>query len=455
MGVDRCLLNQAKAGYEASFAPGLPMLIPISRRQVLAGTALAVTCLNLPTRAQSPNVAADGFRVLRARPGTAVLHGEGRPPTPIWGYDGTAPGPVLRVKRGEELRVRLVNELPEPTAVHWHGVRLPNAMDGVPLLTQEPVAPGASYEYRFRPPDAGTFWYRPAGNATKQAGRGLRGALIVEETAPVAVDRDVLMVFEDWYLPDSRIALPGGGHLTVNGAPAFELLARPNERLRLRLLNAAVRRMLTLRLERHAPLVMAIDGQPAEPFPARDSRVMLGPGNRVDLLVDLTLSAGERAPILVEDGGGGGPIASVTYAGEPARAAPLPEPRPLPPNPLPERLDLRNASRHDLPLDAFAPLAAPLHQRPPLFTVRRGRTVVLAFVNRAEFPLCVHVHGYHFRLLDRLDDGWKPYWLDTLTLPARQTDRVAFIADNPGKWLIETQPFASAHAGAAAWFGVT
>jgi FtsP/CotA-like multicopper oxidase with cupredoxin domain len=80
--------------------------------------------------------------------------------------------------------------------------------------------------------------------------------------------------------------------------------------------------------------------------------------------------------------------------------------------------------------------------------------VVLTFSNRADVAQSVHVHGHAFRLLDRLDDGWKPYWLDTLTLGARQTDRVAFLADNPGKWLIGAQPLA-AQRGTAAWFAVT
>jgi FtsP/CotA-like multicopper oxidase with cupredoxin domain len=115
---------------------------------------------------------------------------------------------------------------------------------------------------------------------------------------------------------------------------------------------------------------------------------------------------------------------------------------------------LRTASRHDLPLDTFAPLPAPLDRQPPLFSVRRGRPVVLALTNRTEFAQAVHVHGCHFRLLDRLDDGWKPYWLDTLPLAAKQTDRVAFLADNPGKWLIETFPLATGQAVAAAWFAV-
>src|SRR5262249_15322272 len=195
------------------------MMLPspaLSRRRLLAG--LAVTCVRVPAFAQG--APADGFHTLRAYQNTTTLPGRG--PTPIWRYDGI--GPALRVKRGEELRIRLINDLPDPTAIHWHGVRLPNAVDGVPHLTQAPVAPGSSFDYRFRPPDAGTFWFRPAGNASAQMGRGLRGALIVEETTPVAVDHDLLLLLEDW---------PGAA-VTVNGAADVELAVRANERLRLR-----------------------------------------------------------------------------------------------------------------------------------------------------------------------------------------------------------------------------
>ena len=102
--------------------------------------------------------ASDAFRLLRAHPAGASASGA----DPALRYDGSLPGPTLRAKRGEELRVRLVNALAEPTGVHWHGVRLPNAMDGAPPLTQPAVEPGASFDYRFRPPDAGTFWYHAA-----------------------------------------------------------------------------------------------------------------------------------------------------------------------------------------------------------------------------------------------------------------------------------------------------
>ena len=119
---------------------------PVSRRWFI-GAGAAIACYGPPPGATA-QPAADGFRLLRARalPSTGL------------GYDGIAPGPTLRVRRGDELRVRLVNDLAAPTSVHWHGIRLPNAMDGVPQLTQPAVAPGASFDYRFRPPDAGTFW---------------------------------------------------------------------------------------------------------------------------------------------------------------------------------------------------------------------------------------------------------------------------------------------------------
>jgi FtsP/CotA-like multicopper oxidase with cupredoxin domain len=416
----------------------------MSRRQVLA--SLAVSSLDLPAFAQPQGGSQDGFRTLRAYQNTIALPNGGS--TAVWSFDGTATGPALRIKRGEELRIRLINDLPEPTALHWHGVRVANAMDGVPDLTQPPIAPGKSFDYRFRPPDAGTFWYRPAGNAAAQTGRGLRGALVVEESAPVAVDRDVLLVFEDWPF---AAATP----LTVNGAADAPLAVRTNERLRLRLINATVARALVLRIERHAPRVMAIDGQPAEPFLARDGRVALAPGNRADVFMDMLLDRGERATILLEEAGAQRVIARFDYGGEPARATPLAEAPPLPPNALPERLDLRSASRHDVPLDGFVALPAPVHERAPVFSVRRGRVVVLALGNRTELTQTVHLHGHHMRLLDRLDDGWKPYWLDTLTIPARQTDRVAFLADNPGKWLIEAQALNDKRPRTAAWFAVT
>ena len=115
-----------------------------------------------------------------AAPRSFRLTGNASAVTAGWGYDDAFPPPTLRVRLGDTLRVRLINRLPEHTSIHWHGIRLPNAMDGVPYLTQPPVEPGAEFVYEFRPPDAGTFWFHPHCNSIEQIGRGLMGVLVVE-----------------------------------------------------------------------------------------------------------------------------------------------------------------------------------------------------------------------------------------------------------------------------------
>jgi FtsP/CotA-like multicopper oxidase with cupredoxin domain len=413
------------------------------------GFGVAVTSFVLPVRGRAAS-RSPGPIVLRAHTGSASLQGDGKPPIPIWSYDSGAPLP-LRVKRGEELFVRLVNDLPEPTAVHWHGVRVPNEMDGVSQLTQAPIPSGTSFDYRFRPPDAGTFWYHPAGALAEQSIHGLRGVLIVDEAEPVAVDRDALLVLEDW---------PGAagtpeGLLTANRAPGIEIPVCANERLRLRFANLTTGRPLTLRIDGHATWVMAIDGEPSEPFLARTGSVNLGPGNRVDVFIDAALAPGTRAPVTVVDGHNEVALAHLVYQGEPPRPLLPDDPKSLPSNPLPERLEFRGALRANVPLDAPAQPAPPLPERPALFNVPRGRVVMLALSNQTQVRQTVHVHGHHFRLLDRLDDGWKPFWLDTIMVDAGRTDRIAFLADNPGQWLIAWQALAPSSGRNTTWFNAT
>jgi FtsP/CotA-like multicopper oxidase with cupredoxin domain len=348
---------------------------------------------------------------------------------------------VLRIKQGDELKIRLVNELSEPTTIHWHGVRVPNTMDGTLNITQSKVEIGANSDYRFKAVDAGTFWYR-AGTALPA--RGLYGALIVDEVVPPEIDRDIVLLFDERLIPASDIP------------------ARTNERLRLRFINAAKARIMRLRVDRHTVRVMAVDGQPAQPFLARDSRFTLGPGNRIDLFLDALLEPGETASIFVEDAGSEKEAARIVYErGEKRRTSPLSDPKPLPANPLPERIDMRNALRVEAPVDAAASrtwVAAGSFSSgvgAPLFSVKRGRAVVMVFPNRTDVLHAVHPHGHHVRLLDNLDDGWKPFWLDTVLVEARQTTRIAFVADNPGKWLIDCQRIGQDDATMAAWFEVT
>jgi FtsP/CotA-like multicopper oxidase with cupredoxin domain len=392
----------------------------LTRRRLL-GTGLAMAAIPLGRRAHAQPLPVGDFRLLRAGQMPHPAHGGG-PATPELGFDGAVPGPILRARRGEELRIRLVNELSEPTLLHWHGVRLPNAMDGAAPLTQPAVAPGAHFDYRFTPRDAGTYWYHAA---TAQAGRGLAGVLIVEELQPPEIDRDLVLLFQDW-----PAANPGGIEILVaNGRAPLDLPLETARRVRLRLVNASSRYLAPVRIGAPRVWVMAIDGQPAEPFLARDSQIALAPGNRADLFVDvggadIAVGVGNSAPIARLVGG---------------RSEPLADPTPLPANPLPERMEFRSAVRLDIPLEQ-APRA---DVTTALAHIRLGRTVTIAFANRSDFAQAVHLHGHPMRLLDRLDDGWKPYWLDTVLVPPRATIRVAFVADNPGKWLLELRRLAA------------
>lgn len=489
----------------------------LTRRRLLLSGGVALTTLALPVGVLGQMPTADGFRDLRARPARAALGSGGE--TDIWGYDGTVPGPTIRVKRGQEVRVRLLNELPEPTTIHWHGLRLPNAMDGVPHLTQAPVEPGGHFDYRFTAPDAGTFWYHPHLYSSEQLERGLSGLLIVDEPDPPDVDHDIALIFDDWRLTssgaideasfrsfhdaahDGRI----GRHVTVNGRPAFDIPVRTNQRLRLRLVNVANARLMRIGIDGHPARVMAVDGQPAEPFVARDSSVVLAPGTRIDLFVDAAQAPGAMAPIRLSGYGEDVAVARLVYAsGAPARTEPRPEPAPLPANPLPQRMDFVAAAKHELPIEGGAMggmmmgrgmgpgmgmgpgrgpgmgmgpgmrgqvpgdgidprariwtlggRASSGHHGPPAFSVKRGQTVMLAFANRTAFPHAMHLHGHHFRLLDKLDDGWKPFWLDTVLVAPMDTARIAFVADNPGKWMIHCHMLEHQETGMGAWFEVT
>jgi FtsP/CotA-like multicopper oxidase with cupredoxin domain len=391
--------------------------LPLCRRRFVSGALAA--CFGAPARGQTAAPAHP--RILRVTKS---------------GYDGQVPGPELRVKRGEQVWVRAVNELDAPTAIHWHGVRLVNAMDGAPPLTQTPIAPGASFDYRFVAPDAGTFWYHPP----QQTNARLHGALVIAEPEPLDVDREFTLIFTGSAAGDDN-------KLYVNGTDDATLSAAAHARVRLRLLNATPSRILRLRIADLRVFVMATDGQPAQPFAARDGQLTLGPGNRIGAFIDWP-AAPEASALMTIEGtnASAAPIAKlISQAGAAGRITQRDDPKPLPSNPLPERMDFRDALR----LETTIGQVRTAKDGAPLFSVRRGRTVMLGLSNLASENAFIHLHGHSFRLLDALDDGWKPFWLDTMPIAPGGKARIAFVADNPGKWLIEGLD------GPKAWFEVT
>jgi FtsP/CotA-like multicopper oxidase with cupredoxin domain len=419
----------------------------------------------------------------------------------VWAYNGTVPGPALRIRQGEPVRILVENRLEEETTVHWHGIRLPIVMDGVPGISQPPIRPGETFAYEFTPPDAGTFWYHPHMDSLQQIGRGLSGALIVEERAPPAVDRDLVWMLADWRLNDdgrilgefgntmeAMMAGRVGNAVTVNGKVSAGEPARAGERIRLRLVNGALARIMALRFDGHCPLVVAIDGQPCEPHEPEDGRILLGPAMRTDLLIDMEGRPGARYRV-VDDfyPGLGYVLTELAYdAGVPLRAQPLHAPRALPPNPVPEP-DLAAAERHELVLQGgmmgggmmaglggmmggdqngmmnggmmgmmgnggmnMGGMGAPAWAingssmtgdgqagMTPLLTLRQGRSCVLTLRNQTAWWHPIHLHGHSFRVLSR-NGAAVPYhqWGDTVLISPREAVEVAFVADNPGDWML-------------------
>jgi FtsP/CotA-like multicopper oxidase with cupredoxin domain len=379
---------------------------------------------------------------LQAKPDSLALRPDAAA-TPIWALQG----PELGFGRGETLEIAFGNELPVPVLLDIRG------LDGVPvaepLTGRPPLAAGARETLQLPLRHAGTLLCGLGLLGDGQARPSQARALVVRESQPVAVDRDEVVLIEDWRIRSDGTAVAPGMDpkdsmvvQTINGRASLELAARINERLRLRLVNACQRSVIAVKLDGIEVRVMALDGQPAEPFQARNGALVIAPGGRVDVFVDVTAAPGTSYPILLHDGRNGRPIGKLTVANEPPlRPNPLPAAPPLPSNGLPAQLDLKAATRVDLALGGppaeWGTPAAFSKSSPPAFRAKAGRAVVLALTNRSAIATVFHLGGHHFRLLDRLDDGWKPFWLDTLAVEPGQTQRVAFSAEHAGRWLIE------------------
>jgi len=457
----------------------------ISRRGFLqAGTGLLLTAALPPLPALATE--SNEYRIVAAQ--TRVrLAGPIRPETDVWAYDGTVPGPLVRLRQGEPARLVIDNRLDQDTTVHWHGIRLPNAMDGVPGLTQSPIKPGQSFAYEFTPPDAGTFWYHPHANSLEQLGRGLAGAVIVEERDPVAVDRDLLWFLSDWRLTEDgeiasgfgnrmEAAMSGrvGNTVTLNGHAAEAEPVRAGERVRLRLVNGSLARIMALRFEGHKPVIVAIDGQPCDPHTPEAGRILLGPAMRIDAILDMQGEPGRRYGV-VDDfyDGLSYQLTQLAYAeASPLRAHPLDAPLKLPPNPLPDP-DLAEAERHELTLQggmmgggAMAGTGGMMgggmmqgmmgmgsgpawaingmsmtgdgHAgMEPALTFQRGRRIMLTLRNQTVWWHPMHLHGHSMRVLSR---NGAPVahrqWQDTVLMAPKDVVDVAFVADNPGDWML-------------------
>ena len=402
---------------------------------------------------------------LRAAPGTTQQF-DGRL-LKVWAYNGRVPGPILRVRLGEEVVVHLTNDLPQPTTIHWHGVRVPNAMDGVPGVTQDAIPPGGTFTYRFVPKDAGTFWFHPHVRGAEQVERGLYGVLVVDDEATLPYTRDEVWVLDDWRLgPDGEIddrfvtrhdlAHDGrwGQIVTVNGDAAQLLELGPGERIRLRLVNTSNGRVYRPDFGELRPRVIAVDGMyTARPLPLEGFE--LAPGNRLDLdLVVPADAAGRSYEVVDRFTRRPFTIATIRATGD-AVTTPTFDP---PSNPdVPKWtgataravdetyvLNARRGGEHGI---EWTINGRPWGKHAPT-QLEPGRWVRVRFKNDSARLHPMHIHGQFFKVIARNGKPVDaPYFRDTVLLHGRETIDVGMVPVDWGRWMMHCHILEHAESG--------
>jgi FtsP/CotA-like multicopper oxidase with cupredoxin domain len=385
-----------------------------------------------------------------------------------WTYGGSIPGPLIRLHVGDRLIVHFTNALPEPTTMHWHGLRVPLRMDGVPGISQPPVKPGESFTYDFVAPDAGLFWYHPHVMSPAQVGFGLYGALLVDDPEErVGVADEVVMVLSDLALnergalesPDAGGSIANvfgreGTHVLLNGRTQSSLRVRSGAPQRWRIVNAARSRYFNLDLGGVTFQQIGGDGGLQEYAVARDM-LQLAPGERADVIVTPRLASGETAvlrSVLVNRGlftvEGRFPyddLITLIGADMPAYSGPAPSV----PRRVIEPLSRERATTVDLEFTLDQPPdAVPEYGiRGRLYSAqhkavgaRVGETQVWSVTNSTKWSHPLHLHGFFFQVLDEHGAPVHPIaWKDTVDIPFERTVRLVVRFDDregvTGPWM--------------------
>jgi FtsP/CotA-like multicopper oxidase with cupredoxin domain len=351
-----------------------------------------------------------------------------------WTFDGSAPGPELRVRKGQLVQVTLVNkDIDDGVTIHWHGLDVPNAEDGVAGVTQNAVAPGGRFVYRFRPEQVGTFWYHTHQHASEGVQRGLFGALVVEpKTKRPGLDLTV---------PVHTFA----GHVAIGTHDdVWRRAVKAGTPVRLRLINtdsASTR----FRLAGMSPAVVAIDG--AEIPPARiapGEPIEIGGGGRYDVafvmpngVASVELANSRAALVLSPDGTGSpaeaksGPVfdPGARVSGSTGYAdATFDRTFHLTISKKPGFLNGRPGLHWAL--------NGKIYPRVPMFEVAKGDLVRIELTNDSSSVHPMHLHGHHFTVLSRNGKAVSPWSTDTLLMLPHERYSVAFRANNPGLWML-------------------
>lgn len=389
--------------------------------------------------------------------------------TTVWTYNGTVPGPFLKAKVGDRLIVHFKNSLPEATTIHWHGLRISNDMDGTPGFTQDLVQPGGEFRYEFTLPDAGTYWYHPHYDSAEQVGRGLYGAILVEDpNDPEVFGDDLVMLLSDISLDEQGQLLPAdsggnfgdlfgreGSVLLVNGKVRPTLKVRAGKQQRWRLINATRARYYNIRLRNHRFVRLGGDNGLA----ARSADVynlIVTPGERQDAVFTPSDEPGTHNVLRwvpTERGFGSvfnRPSEDMLFIDTVADAPVTPEPIPTELRTI-ERMDLTNALQTTLELtiaiDERVEMGVngiPYWKSTPIQGLV-GQTQIWRIVNNTDFAHPFHLHGYFFQVLD---DARVPEWKDTVNVPSKSEVSIAVhLDDRPGVWMLHCHILDHAEVG--------
>jgi len=418
--------------------------------------AVAADALAAYTRAYEAAVPDAGRSVVEVDLEAAAMDWEFTPgrATRAWGFNGRIPGPTIEARVGDVLEVRLTNRLPEPTTIHWHGLQIPAAMDGTDMV-QHPIAPGETFTYRFKLPDAGTFWYHPHSNEVVQLERGLYGAIVVRGPDEPQLDGERVLVLDDVALDrKGQIRPPGwwieqhdgrqGGTRLVNGRREPELAIAAGQIERWRIVNAASARYVRLSIGERPFAIIGTDGGLID-APVTVNEVLLAPADRVELAVGpfeegatitietlpynrMTVARSRRERFATLRVGPAAPsrsaLPSTLRRIEPLVTGPVTPTREV-------HLGVKPSLRHGID---FVINKEPHHRDRP---VKVGELQVWDVVNDTMMDHPFHLHGFFFQVLDV--NGEPPAfrsWEDTVNVPPKGRVRIAFLPDDrPGEWM--------------------
>lgn len=393
--------------------------------------------------------------------------------TDAWTYNGGLPGPLIRARRGDRIIVHFSNRLPQSTTVHWHGVQVPIQMDGVPGASQPPVETGESFKYDFVVPDAGLFWYHPHVMSAAQVGFGLYGPLLVEDPQdPVKVQDELVLVLSDIALDDDGKLHPAdsggilgallgreGNHVLVNGRIRPTLTVRDGGLQRWRIVNAAKSRYFELVLGEGQPFeLIGVDGGHME-YSLKRYTIVLGPGERADVLVAPRLDRRNLTLITNPFNRGFGSTefrsSDDLIVFEPAElpAVPIVElpkvTRDIPPmsaaGATPVQLDL--VMTKDQGMSGFKLEGGPFWRKTSV-RAKVGETQLWTITNKAIWAHPIHLHGFFFQEVDDKGVPVSPRaWKDTIHVAVDQTKRFLVKLDRPGSWMFHCHILDHAEAG--------